>query len=207
MNLGGDAVDKPVEAFSGGERRRIMLARLMAQRADCLFLDEPTNDLDIPSREALEDVLAAYDGALFVVSHDRYLLKRLAQRVIAIRDGRAVVVEGDYDLYERRQHEFLAPPVAAAPARSDAAAGRRAAHDAKQDRARRKRAVTDAEKRVADLDGERAALEARFAAGDLYADPGAVIALQRELERVRAEAARALDDWERATHAFEAAGE
>jgi ATPase subunit of ABC transporter with duplicated ATPase domains len=184
-----------------------MLARLMAQRADCLFLDEPTNDLDIPSREALEDVLAAYDGALFVVSHDRYLLKRLAQRVIAIRDGRAVVVEGDYDLYERRQHEFLAPPVAAAPARSDAAAGRRAAHDAKQDRARRKRAVTDAEKRVADLDGERAALEARFAAGDLYADPGAVIALQRELERVRAEAARALDDWERATHAFEAAGE
>jgi ATP-binding cassette subfamily F protein 3 len=207
LNLGGDAVDKPVEAFSGGERRRIMLARLMAQRADCLFLDEPTNDLDIPSREALEDVLAAYDGALFVVSHDRYLLKRLAQRVIAIRDGRAVVVEGDYDLYERRQHEFLAPPVAAAPARSDAAAGRRAAHDAKQDRARRKRAVTDAEKRVADLDGERAALEARFAAGDLYADPGAVIALQRELERVRAEAARALDDWERATHAFEAAGE
>ena len=70
-----------------------MLARLMAQRADCLFLDEPTNDLDIPSREALEDVLAAYDGALFVVSHDRYLLKRLAQRVIAIRDGRAEVVE------------------------------------------------------------------------------------------------------------------
>ena len=87
LNLGGDAVDKSVDAFSGGERRRIMLARLMAQRADCLFLDEPTNDLDIPSREALEDVLASYEGALFVVSHDRYLLKRLAERVVSIRDG------------------------------------------------------------------------------------------------------------------------
>ena len=104
LNLGGDQVDKPVEAFSGGERRRIMLARLMAQRADCLFLDEPTNDLDIPSREALEDVLAAYDGALFVVSHDRYLLKRLAQRVVAIRDGHANIVDGDYETYEQRMH-------------------------------------------------------------------------------------------------------
>jgi ATP-binding cassette subfamily F protein 3 len=203
LNLGGDAVDKPVEAFSGGERRRIMLARLMAQRADCLFLDEPTNDLDIPSREALEDVLAAYDGALFIVSHDRYLLKRLAQRVIAIRDGRAVVVAGDYDHYERRLHEFAGEPPAAAPARAGAANERRAAHDAKLDRGRRKRAVTEAEKRVADLDAERAALEARFAAADLYADPAAVMALQRELDRVRLEGERALEAWERATHAFE----
>src|SRR6202035_1096451 len=86
-----------------------MLARLMAQRADCLFLDEPTNDLDIASREALEDVLAAYDGALFVVSHDRYLLKRLGERVVAIRDGTARVIDGDYESYERREHESAAP--------------------------------------------------------------------------------------------------
>ncbi len=107
LNLGGDSGDKPVEAFSGGERRRIMLARLMAQKADCLFLDEPTNDLDIPSREALEDVLASYDGALFVVSHDRYLLKRLGERVVAIRDGRLTVLDDGYDAYERTQHELV----------------------------------------------------------------------------------------------------
>lgn len=205
LNLGGDAVDKPVEAFSGGERRRIMLARLMAQRADCLFLDEPTNDLDIPSREALEDVLAAYDGALFVVSHDRYLLKRLAQRVVAVRDGRAIVIDGDYEHYERRQHDTSAPPALAE--RAAGVTDKRGTHEAKLDAGRRKRAVVDAEKRVADLDAEKRDLEVRFSAPDLYDDPAAVIALQRELDRVRAESERALEAWEAATLALEAAEE
>ena len=206
LNLGGDAVDKPVEAFSGGERRRIMLARLMAQRADCLFLDEPTNDLDIPSREALEDVLASYDGALFVVSHDRYLLKRLAERVIAIRDGHATIVDGDYETYEQRQHTLPSAATAsdARPGAKGVQNDKRAAHEAKLDAGRRKRAVLDAEKRVADLDAEKARLEARFAASDLYADPSAVITLQLDLDRVRMESERALEAWERATAALEA---
>jgi ATP-binding cassette, subfamily F, member 3 len=203
LNLGGDAVDKPVEAFSGGERRRIMLARLMAQRADCLFLDEPTNDLDIPSREALEEVLASYDGALFVVSHDRYLLKRLAQRVIAIRDGHATIVDGDYDTYEQRQHTL---PSAASETRGNGKSvqsDKRAAHEARLDAGRRKRAVADAEKRVADLDAEKAKIEARFAKADLYADPTAVITLQLELDRVRMESERAFEAWEQATTALD----
>jgi len=203
LRLGGDAADKPVEAFSGGERRRIMLARLMAQRADCLFLDEPTNDLDIPSREALEDVLASYDGALFVVSHDRYLLKRLAQRVIAIRDGRATIVDGDYDTYERRLHVPAPAASEARPGGKSAQNDKRAAHEARLDAGRRKRAVAEAERRVADLDAEKARLEARFAAADLYADPSAVITLRLELDRVRLEGERAFEAWERATHALE----
>ena len=208
LNLGGDQVDKPVEAFSGGERRRIMLARLMAQRADCLFLDEPTNDLDIPSREALEDVLAAYDGALFVVSHDRYLLKRLAQRVIAIRDGHANIVDGDYDTYERRMHTLPAGTNGAASAEvraggNGAKSDKKAAHEAKLDAGRRKRAVHDAERRVADLDAEKARVEAKFAKSDLYADPTAVITLQLELDRLRIESERAFEVWERATVALE----
>jgi ATP-binding cassette, subfamily F, member 3 len=203
LRLGGDAVDKPVEAFSGGERRRIMLARLMAQRADCLFLDEPTNDLDIPSREALEDVLASYDGALFVVSHDRYLLKRLAERVIAIRDGHATIVDGDYDTYEQRQHTLPSGSSETKGNGKGAQSDKRAAHEAKLDAGRRKRAVVDAEKRVADLDAEKARLEARFAKSDLYADPSAVITLQLELDRVRMESERAFEAWEQATTALD----
>jgi len=198
LNLGGDAGDKLVEAFSGGERRRIMLARLMAQRADCLFLDEPTNDLDIASREALEDVLAAYDGALFVISHDRYLLKRLGERVVAIRDGAAIVFQGDYEKYERLQHELHGGDAArpAQPVRPGNP-GRRATHEAKLDAGRRKRALANAEKRVADLDAERAVLEAQFAQTDLYNDPPAVLELNRELERNRRESVAALAEWER----------
>ena len=91
LGLGGDAGDKLVGEFSGGERRRIMLARLMARSADCLFLDEPTNDLDIPSREALEDVLASYGGAIVVISHDRYLLRRLRKRCCGSATERATL--------------------------------------------------------------------------------------------------------------------
>ncbi len=199
-----------------------MLARLMAQKADCLFLDEPTNDLDIPSREALEDVLASYDGALFVVSHDRYLLKRLGERVVAIRDGRLTILDDGYDAYERKQHEAVGQnggasggggasgsgaggggaraTVAAKAAKQD----RQAAHDAKQEAQRKKRAVTSAEKRVADLEAERTALERQFAAPDLYDRPADVVRLTHELERVRKESEAALDAWLSASDAWEA---
>ncbi len=224
LNLGGDSGDKRVEAFSGGERRRIMLARLMAQRADCLFLDEPTNDLDIPSREALEDVLAEYDGALFVVSHDRYLLKRLGERVVSIRDGKAHVIDGDYETYERRAHELAdtrndggangtartataaAQKPAAAQKTAPAKLDRQNAHDAKVAAGRRKRAVADAENRVAKLDQERARLEADFAAPDLYDNPKRVVELVHALERVKEESAAAMAAWEAAVRAAEAGG-
>jgi ATP-binding cassette subfamily F protein 3 len=198
LNLGGDSGDKLVEAFSGGERRRIMLARLMAQRADCLFLDEPTNDLDIQSREALEEVLAAYDGALFVISHDRYLLKRLGERVVSIRDGAAVVFHGDYEKYERLQHQLHGGD-SGQPAQPTKPSGddRRATHEAKLDAGRRKRELAGAEKRVADLDAERAALEAQFAHTGLYDDTQAVLELNRDLERNRRESESALAEWER----------
>lgn len=105
LGISGDAGDKAVDDFSGGERRRIMLARLMAQSADCLILDEPTNDLDIPSQEALEEVLANYQGALIIVSHDRYLLRRLAEKVLWLEDGGARLIEGGYSAYENARDD------------------------------------------------------------------------------------------------------
>ncbi len=206
LNLGGNSGDKPVEAFSGGERRRIMLARLMAQRADCLFLDEPTNDLDIPSREALEEVLATYEGALFVVSHDRYLLKRLAERVVSIRDGVATIIDGDYETYERLEHASrqTATPAKAAAKAEPVKVNRKAAHQTKLDLGRRKRAVTEAEQRVADLEAQRAEVERRFAAPNVYDDPQTIVGLQRDLDRIRGESDKAMALWERAVQALDA---
>ena len=208
LGLGGDSGDKPVEAFSGGERRRIMLARLMARRADCLFLDEPTNDLDIPSREALEDVLAEYAGALFIVSHDRFLLKRLGERVVAIDGGKLEIIPGDYEAYERAHH-------AAAQAGANGNAGRskretpakpaknNGSHDARQDELRRKRELAAAEKAVADLETARMDLEAQFAAPDVYEDPANVVKLRKAIEQNRKDSEAAMKRWEQAMAAAE----
>jgi ATP-binding cassette subfamily F protein 3 len=201
LNLGGDAGDKRVEEFSGGERRRIMLARLMAQRADCLFLDEPTNDLDIASREALEDVLAEYGGAIFLVSHDRFLLKRLAQRVVSVRDGHAEVIDADYGTYEVRAHKAAQKSAKRAevqPKKPAEATSRQAAHDAKLDAQRRKKAVAGAEALVAELDAERARIELQFAAAEIYENPETVVELQRELDGIRVRIEAAYAAWERA---------
>jgi ATP-binding cassette subfamily F protein 3 len=103
----GDDIDKPVGALSGGERGRLALARLALRGANLLLLDEPTNHLDIPSQEILEAVLANFQGTILLVSHDRYLIRRLATQIWALdvprrpADGKTqlIVYEGPYSDY------------------------------------------------------------------------------------------------------------
>lgn len=100
----GEDVFKPIGGLSGGERARILLLKLMLSKANFLLLDEPTNHLDIGSCEALEDALSGYDGTLFVVSHDRYLINKLADKIYAIENGTAKKYLGNYDAYlEQRE--------------------------------------------------------------------------------------------------------
>jgi ATP-binding cassette subfamily F protein 3 len=201
MGLGGEQADKPVEAFSGGERRRIMLARLMARSSDCLLLDEPTNDLDIQSREVLEGVLAEYAGAIVVVSHDRYLLHRIADRVLWLHDGVATMIIDGYDAFERLQRGEAAAP---APTPSETATARhkeqRLARDAavaertrKADHARR---LAAAESAVARFDRRKAEIELEFTDPAIYEDQPRVAALSAELREVVAAATAALATWE-----------
>jgi ATP-binding cassette subfamily F protein 3 len=102
----GDDVFKSVGALSGGERGRLALAVLALQEANFLLLDEPTNHLDIPSQEILQEVLEGFDGAMLLVSHDRYLVDRLATQIWELREGELHVFEGTYA-------EFLAARQAA----------------------------------------------------------------------------------------------
>ncbi len=197
LGLGGDAGEKPVEAFSGGERRRIMLARLMARSADLLFLDEPTNDLDIPSREALETVLASYAGAMIVVSHDRYLLARLAERVLWLRDGTVSLIEGGYETFESAQRSQHAAPVPTPPKASEnVPAPVVLERDARQRRARHASDLAAAEREVATRDEARARLEKEFADPHIYDDRERVAQLERELALAHAAADAAFARWE-----------
>lgn len=99
----GDEVYKLVADLSGGERARLALARLALQGANFLLLDEPTNHLDIPAQEILQDVLQQYEGTILLVSHDRYLIDRLATQIWHVEDGHMRVFDGDYQAYTAQQ--------------------------------------------------------------------------------------------------------
>jgi ATP-binding cassette, subfamily F, member 3 len=101
----GEDVFKKVSALSGGEKNRLSLAEIVVSGANLLILDEPTNNLDIPAREALEDALARYRGTLFFISHDRYFLSKLATRIVELEKGGLTNYLGGYDYY--RAHRRL----------------------------------------------------------------------------------------------------
>ena len=112
----GEDVFKNVGKLSGGEKARVSLLKLMLSKANMLMLDEPTNHLDIQSREALENALSEYGGTLIVVSHDRYLINKLADRIVWLDKSGTVNIDGNYDRYiemreakEKTQSEEIKP--------------------------------------------------------------------------------------------------
>jgi ATP-binding cassette subfamily F protein 3 len=103
-----DQMRQPVGSLSGGERTRLQLCLLMLSGANCLLLDEPTNHLDIESMEVLESALEGYDGTVIVISHDRYLLDRIPDRIVEVRDGRAFSSTGGYDDWRAAREQVRA---------------------------------------------------------------------------------------------------
>ena len=102
----GDDVFKTVSVLSGGERARLSLAMLLCSSANVIMLDEPTNHLDIPSREALSEALNSFEGTVLIVSHDRYFIDQVCDRVIEIKDGRMESYMGNYSWYLTKKQQL-----------------------------------------------------------------------------------------------------
>ncbi len=131
----GDTVYKKVEALSGGEKARLALAKMLLRPASLLILDEPTNHLDIPAKEMLEEAIQNYDGTVIIVSHDRYFISQVANKIVEIRDGEFRTYLGDYHYYldkiaEEKEQARLAALAAEKAAKKAAKASKKA--DAKR---------------------------------------------------------------------------
>jgi len=190
----------PVKSLSGGERNRLLLARLFAKPANCLVLDEPTNDLDIDTLELLEELLEDYTGTVFLVSHDRTFLDNVVTQVI-VSEGEGFWREyvGGYTDWERTRAQMASTPAAKAAAKAAPAAAAVAAPVAKKAKLsyKEQRELDELPILIASLEDEQSAITAQLNAPDFYktnpADAKRMNARFAELEDLLL---AALEKWE-----------
>ena len=148
-----DDLERRIKELSGGERNRLQLAQIMVQKPNFLILDEPTNHLDIPAREAVEEALEDFKGTLLVVSHDRYFLDKIVNRVVEIRDGQLVSYPGNFtDFWQARKRSMP---------RAVGRVSTRKKHRDKPEKRPEKVTVT-LEQRIAEAEKKKLALEQRI---------------------------------------------
>jgi ATP-binding cassette subfamily F protein uup len=188
---------QPVSALSGGERNRLALAVALAQPANLLVLDEPTNDLDMDTLDALEDMLAAYDGTVLLVSHDRAFLDGVATQVVGpLGKGRWVESPGGWSDFERAFGSASHPTQRQAPKAEKAPATPAAPRKASKLSYKEERRAAELDQLLAKLQTEITALEAKLAAHDAFArDPNAFHAAAARLTAARAEQTAAESEW------------
>ena len=210
-----DRVRSPVRVLSGGERNRLLLARLFLEGANVVVLDEPTNDLDLVTLNVLERLLLEFDGSVLIVTHDRYFLDKVATSILAFEgDGRAVRYPGNYETYRRLREQSEAAPGEGADAGTagrgagggpPVAAAARPGAEADAPRARRPGKLSFREQRELEgmeaallaAEGRKAALEAALADPGTYRSDGArVPALRAELAVVAATVDRLYARWQ-----------
>jgi ATP-binding cassette subfamily F protein 3 len=221
-------VERKVGDLSGGERTRLALARMMVNPVNLLVLDEPTNHLDLPSCDVLEDALVAYPGTVLLVTHDRYLIREVADGLVVVKGGRAV-------MYDGVDEELLAPSgatSAAAPAtptrpgeggRARTGDGRgggqrreNRAEARKRSAAERQRSAAETrevrkrvqrlERKVAAAEAEAERLGAELADPEIYDDHQRVRTLADEHEAARERADSLMAEWLEAQEELESAG-
>lgn len=192
----GEDVYKPLSALSGGERGRLALALLAMEDANLLLLDEPTNHLDIPTQEVLQQTLEHFQGTILLVSHDRYLIDRLATQIWELRGGRLHVYPGEYAQFiADRQAAVEVVKQQATQQRSGIRREQQVQRQQKSQERKRVQAIGEAEERVHELEAVLAKLEADLQAASQAQNVAAVQRFSTEYANMHAALDRALEEW------------
>ncbi len=194
----GDDVQKRIAQLSGGEKARVQLLKLMLTSANLLLLDEPTNHLDIASREVLEDALDEYNGTMIIVTHDRYLVNRLADRIFHMSaDGMKEYV-GGYDDYLEAQKNVPEETAAEGKQLSANAAEYRERKLARSELTKAKTAAAKAEKAVADAEAELKGINEKLASPAYASDYAKAGELSKKADEISSRLEKLYEEWEQA---------
>ncbi|WP_316606402.1 ABC-F family ATP-binding cassette domain-containing protein [Streptococcus pluranimalium] len=203
----GDDVKKSVSMLSGGERARLLLAKLSMENNNFLILDEPTNHLDIDSKEVLEDALIEFDGSLLFVSHDRYFINRIATKVLEISEEGSTLYLGDYDYYveKKAELEFLAQE-AAGDLEPEEVSTSQGSTNYQQQKANQKelrkitRRIEAIESELDNIDSKEKAITQQMAESN---DAMTLADLQKELDDIQGNQMLLMEEWEELSQSLE----
>ena len=199
----GDDVFQPIKTLSGGEKGRVALTALMLRKDNLLLLDEPTNHLDMDSREVLEDALAGFGGTIITVSHDRYFINRIADRVIEMMPDGVTEYMGNYDDYLEKKNRPVEQEVVAGKTKTELEKEKRREKMSKQALRQLKVRAQEAEKAVGAKEEEIAMLEEQMGDPDLYSDTKRAAEVQKAYQQAQNDLARLYEEWENAEAALQ----
>jgi len=216
FGFSGDAVDRRVGDLSGGERTRLALAMCLVDPVNLLILDEPTNHLDLPSCDVLEDALTAYPGTVLLVSHDRHLIRSVAEDLLEVRDGRVKLHPGVDEAVLSPSFRGGSVGPASAPAKPQArpsdrkAATKRSEAEARQQKSSNlkdlRKKAQQTERALARAEEEVSELNRQLSDPAVYGDPEAATLVATAFGAAKDRAAAAMDAWMAAAEAVDAAG-
>lgn len=191
--LSGDDVFKCVKDLSGGEKVRLALSKIFRRRPNFLILDEPTNHMDIIGKETLEKLLMDFSGTVIVVSHDRYLINRVAKSLIVFENGGVRYFDGTFDEYEEREKETAEEVAKEKPEKTKKTGGERYVES--KEEARRKHRVEFLEKKITALEEELNWAQAKLDDETVNTDYKKVMAVEEEIKTIEEKLDPLITEW------------